>query len=163
MRELARVVRPGGVVAGSVMSALGALHMALHTGGSPADDGMDADDIRAVLRTGTLAPRGRPISPHAADMMTLGQVGALLMGAGLQPVAFSATDCLLAVPDARLAALQADPGVWAALLEAEVEACTRNRETGGPPAVRGAAARTRSSLSGCPDALCAAAGPPATR
>lgn len=131
LAELARVVRPGGLVAGSVMSTLGALHRSLHTGWSPADDGMDADDIRQVLRTGTLAPRGRPVTPHAADMMTLAQTEVLLHGAGLEPVAFSATDCLLALPDARLAALQADPAAWAALLEAEVEACTRNPETGG--------------------------------
>lgn len=39
-------------------------------------------------------------------MMTLPRVASLLTGVGLNSLAFLATECLLAVPDARLAALQ---------------------------------------------------------
>ncbi len=64
-------------------------------------------------------------------MMTLPRVASLLTGVGLNSLAFLATECLLAVPDARLAALQADPASWAALLAAEVAACRRAPKTGG--------------------------------
>jgi SAM-dependent methyltransferase len=122
LAELRRLLRPEGHLLGSVMSAVGALQMSLHAGRTPADDDLDADRLRQVPATGTLAPGGRPIAPHEARMMRPDEIADALHAAGLAPTAFWSTDRLLSLPPERIRALQGDAEMWPALPEAGVRA-----------------------------------------
>jgi len=124
------VLRPGGVLVGGVMCAMGSLRDVLVGGWKPADDGLDGPALLRVVRTGVLEVDGRPISEHRARMFSLAEVQGFLAGGGLTLVEASATDCLLRLPEAQLEELRRD-AAWEALLEAEVEACRRAPEVGG--------------------------------
>lgn len=125
-----RLLRPGGVLVGGVMNALGSLRPALLAGWSPSDDGLRPDDLRRVVRDGVLQIDGRPISEHHARMFHLDGVRRALAASDLTFEGASATECLLDLPDDRLRSLASDPA-WPALLEAEVLACARSPEAGG--------------------------------
>ncbi|TYB58034.1 class I SAM-dependent methyltransferase [Nonomuraea sp. PA05] len=121
LRGLFRVTRPGGLVAGSVMSLLGTWRTFLPGVVKLAERaGEDANDL--VLRTGDLRHMGVE-GGHVCRMFRSADLAALIRGAGGEVVALSASNwASLGDPDV-LAALEADPGRWARFLEHEVAAC----------------------------------------
>lgn len=127
LRLLGRVLAPGGRIVGSVMSTVGALGMALHMGWRPEPE-ITCEELLEVYRTGQLTER---FSEHRAKMLTAQEIRELLRRSGLRPLDLSATDCLLALPRPQLEGLQARPDIWAALLEAEFDACRRCPDAGG--------------------------------
>ncbi len=127
LRLLARLLRPGGRLVGSVMSTMGALGMALHTGWLP-EPSIGGKELLEVYRTGLLTEH---FSEHQAKMLHAEELRALLGRSGLHVLDLSATDCLLSLPDAQLAALKSRPEMFAALLEAECDACRHSPDAGG--------------------------------
>ncbi len=127
---LRRLLRPGGILVGSVMNTLGTFHLVLAQGWAPADDALDAAGLRLVWEGGALEVSGRWISEHRARMFDRAGWTHALGAAAFDLVAESASECLLALPAERLEALRADPGSWEALLGIEVEACRRAPDAG---------------------------------
>ena len=127
LRLLARRLKPGGRLVGSVMSVVGGLSAALHTGWLP-DASIGGEELLGVYRTGRLTEH---FSEHQAKMLRAEEVRALLAQSGLEILDLSATDCLMSLPQAQLAALKSRPEIYAALLQAEVDACRRSPDAGG--------------------------------
>ena len=130
LAALRRLLRPGGILVGSVMNTLGTFHLLLAQGRASADDALDAAGVRLVWDRGALEVSGRWISEHRARMFERAGWTRALEAAAFETVAESASECLLALPTERLDALRADPATWAALLRIEVEACRRAPEAG---------------------------------
>jgi ubiquinone/menaquinone biosynthesis C-methylase UbiE len=120
LRELLRVIRPGGTVVASVMSTLGTYrHLTSDVADIVTECGDDVND--AVLRTGDL----RPVQPtgHVCLMYRAEQIPGLVAGAGGTVAGMSASHwASLGDPEA-LARLEADPGHWARFLDNEAWAC----------------------------------------
>ena len=127
LRLMRRLLRPEGRLVGSVMSTVGALGMALGTGWLP-EPSITGPELLEVYRTGLLTAK---LSEHRAKMLSGQELRVLLGRCGLRTLELSATDCLLALPEAQLGSLRARPDIFAALLEAEFDACRRSPDAGG--------------------------------
>ncbi len=126
LRLLAGRLKPGGRLVGSVMSTVGALGMALHVGWLP-EAGIGGEELLGVYRTGRLTEH---FSEHQAKMLHAEELRALLGRSGLRVLDLSGTDCLLSLPQTQLAALRSRSDMFAALLQAEADACRRNPDAG---------------------------------
>lgn len=127
LRLMRRLLKPGGRIVGSMMSTVGALGMALGMGWQPEPE-ISGPELLEVYRTGILTER---FSTHRAKMLHAQELRALLGRCHLRPLELSATDCLLALPQAQLTSLMARPDIFGALLEAEFDACRRSPDAGG--------------------------------
>lgn len=120
LRELLRVVAPGGVVLASVMSTLGTYrHLLTAVVEEIFEHGDDVND--ALLRTGDL----RPIQAtgHVCLMFRAEQLPDLATRAGGVLAAVSASNwASLGDPDV-IARLEAEPARWARFLDNEQWAC----------------------------------------
>jgi SAM-dependent methyltransferase len=122
VREMLRVLRPGGVVLVSVMSLWGAVHQFL-PGVLDVPPGENAE----ILRTGDLCPETYPGATHHCHMFRSRELRELLVECGAAVLAMSASNCLSAAWGDRLEAFRADARKWSHLLDMELEAC---RQTG---------------------------------
>jgi SAM-dependent methyltransferase len=127
LRLMRRLLRPGGRLVGSVMSTVGGLGMALGMGWQP-EPGISGPQLLEVYRSGLLTEQ---FSEHRAKMLHAQELRALLGRCHLRPLELSATDCMLALPQAQLTSLMARPDIFSALLEAEFDACRRSPDAGG--------------------------------
>ena len=118
VRELKRVVRPGGVLLFSVMSLWGGVHHLL-----PGVLQLPPDENRKIIATGDLSPDNSEHLSHFCHMYRAAELRALLEEKGLVVEILSASDCLSAPWAELLERVQEDDVLWQHLLEMELEAC----------------------------------------
>jgi len=124
IRELSRVIRPGGLLGVSVMSLNGALHH--HLRGVMA---LPLELNREIVASGDLP---REISGHECHMFRVDELAALLTEAGLVDVELSASGFLLPleVPAEGLDLPEVGSAEWEWLLEAELAASVESPGAG---------------------------------
>jgi SAM-dependent methyltransferase len=118
LAECLRVLKPGGVFLFSMMSLWGTIHRHL--------DGVleiPAEQNRRIISSGDLTKDTLPHSEHYLHMFRPAELRQWLGDAGLPILALSASNCLSLGWEEKLAEVQADPALWAELLEMEIEAC----------------------------------------
>jgi SAM-dependent methyltransferase len=117
---LLRVVRPGREVVGSVMSTLGAWRALLPAVEEEAQTFGD-DAMHAVLVTGDLRPTQQ--TGHVAQMYRWSQWRDLVVAAGGEAFAASASNWASLGHEETIEQIAADPRRWALFLDQEVDAC----------------------------------------
>jgi SAM-dependent methyltransferase len=117
VREMMRVLKPGGVMLVSVMALWGTIHRHL--------DGVCAisrEENGEITRSGDLCVETYKASKHHCHMFRAVELRALLEGFGVVEC-MSACACLCVGWEEKLGALLDKPEVWEELLRMEVEAC----------------------------------------
>jgi SAM-dependent methyltransferase len=118
VREVQRVLRPGGWLLASVMSLWGTVHEAL-----PAVLRVDPAVNAQIVATGDLSS-GTSTGAHApCHLYRAGELRALLEEGGFTHIALAASNCLGAAWGDALRAVRVDAERWASLLAMELEAC----------------------------------------
>ncbi len=116
--QLRRVVKPGGTILISVMSLWGAVHQYL-----PGVLAVDVPSNRRILATGDLTPETVGPDRHYTHMYRASELRSVLVEAGLEIVALSASNALSTGWGEHLADLSEDDPVWRHLVEMEIESC----------------------------------------
>ncbi len=129
LQELMRVCKPGGLILGSVMSRLSALRTGLVYGWDPVADG-HPQALKAFLETGDFPPGETTLTDQPAHFFRSKELVHILSQTGLDVLEMRGTNALLTLPAERLVVLQSDREVWAALEDAESEACLSAPELG---------------------------------
>ena len=117
LRELIRVVRPGGSLLFGVMSLWGTVHQYL-----PGVLAIDPEANRAILDSGDLTPERVGTDQHYCHMFHAAELRSFLESAGLEITDISASNCLATNWTEMLAQVPEDDPIWAHLIEMEIEA-----------------------------------------
>jgi len=117
LRELSRVLKPGGKLLLSVMSLWGTVHEFL-----PDVLEVPLDENRKITETGDLHPETFTKSTHHCHMFRAIELRSLLEEEGFRVLGMSASNCITAVYRERLDETRKDPSLWGELLRLEVEA-----------------------------------------
>ena len=118
VREIRRVLAPGGRALVSVMALWGTVHEAL-----PGVLAVPAEENARIIATGDLRLGPADGTRHHCHLFRSAELAELLGANGLEVLEMSASSCLSTVWGERLAPIRADPARWAELLAAEVMAC----------------------------------------
>jgi len=118
LRELIRVVRPGGTLLFGVMSLWGTVHQYL-----PGVLAIDSDANRGILDSGDLTPEHVGTDQHYCHMFRAHEFRSFLESEGLHILAISASNCLATNWTEMLAEISEDDPMWTHLIEMEIEAC----------------------------------------
>jgi SAM-dependent methyltransferase len=118
LAECLRVLKPKGCLILSVISLWGSAHRRL--------DGIfevPPAINRQITTSGDILPGMIPSREQFFHMFRAGELYQWLIGAGLEIVAMSASDCLSSVWGEKLASIRNDSEKWQELLRMELEAC----------------------------------------
>lgn len=118
LREIVRVMRPGGRVLLSVMSLWGSVHQYL---GGVLD--LEIEINRKIVSSGDLLPETVGEGRHYCHMFRPEELRSLLTKAGLEIERVSASDCLAVGWSERLGEIEEGSDLWDHLIEMELEAC----------------------------------------
>ncbi len=118
MREMLRVLRPGGVVLIGAMSIWGALHEFL-----PGTFTLPAEENICIVETGDLCPETYSACNHHAHLFRAKELREFLEGFGVTILAMSASNMLSAAWRERLTEIREDPAQWEQMLDMELRAC----------------------------------------
>jgi SAM-dependent methyltransferase len=117
MKELLRVLKPGGIALVSVMSLWGSIHNRL--------DGVlrvSPEENAAIIRTGDLCPQNYRNCVHHCHMFRSQELRELLVRSGTEILAMSASSSLSTTWDNDLDKIRKDPAKWQEILDLELEA-----------------------------------------
>jgi len=119
VRQILRVVRPGGIVVLGVMSLINTV--VLFMGMLPAEkEAIGSDNLRWLLETGLQDREHHPATEHYCHMMTSADVDRLLVGEAVDIVEKRAAGVLGMAGEAALDAVCADDELWALVVEREL-------------------------------------------
>ena len=119
VREMLRVVRPGGIVVLGVMSLISTL--VLFMGMVPAEtEKIGIDNMRWLLETGYQDREHHPATEHYCHMMTSADIDALLADEAVDVVEKRAADVLGMAGEEALNAVRQDDELWALVVEREL-------------------------------------------
>ena len=121
LRELLRVLKPGGPLLLSVMSNWGTHQEHLRdilAGGT-------GEQVAEVIRTGDLHPLTWPVATHRCHLFTSGELRSWLGSHGVQVESLAASNALTTAHHPGLDPLRKDASRWATLLALELEACAQ--------------------------------------
>jgi SAM-dependent methyltransferase len=120
VREMLRVLRPGGILLASVASLWGTVHQSLL---GVLD--VPPDINRRIIISGDLCPETYPQreGKHHMHMFRSAEFRDLLEGCGAEVLEMAAANCLSTAWGDRLTDVRNDPAKWNHLLEMELEAC----------------------------------------
>ena len=119
VRQLLRVVRPGGIVVLGVMSLINTVVLAMDM--LPAEkEAIGMDNLRWLLETGLQDREHQPASEHYCHMMTSTDVDRLLAGEPVDVVEKRAAGVLGMAGEAALDAVRGDDDLWNLVVEREL-------------------------------------------
>ncbi|MDE0452903.1 MAG: class I SAM-dependent methyltransferase [Gammaproteobacteria bacterium] len=119
VREMLRVVRPGGIVVLGVMSLISTL--VLFMGMVPAEtEKIGIDNMRWLLETGYQDREHHPATEHYCHMMTSADIDALLADEAVHVVEKRAAGVLGMAGEEALNAVRKDDGLWSLIVEREL-------------------------------------------
>lgn len=119
VRQMLRVVRPGGIVVLGVMSLVNTV--VLFMGMLPEEkEAIGLDNLRWLLETGLQDREHHPATEHYCHMMTSADVDALLAGEAVDVVEKRAAGVLGMAGEAALDAVREDHELWALIVEREI-------------------------------------------
>ena len=119
VREVLRVVRPGGIVVLGVMSLISTL--VLFMGMVPAEtEKIGIDNMRWLLETGYQDREHHPATEHYCHMMTSADIDALLADEAVDVVERRAAGVLGMAGEEALNAVRKDDDLWALIVEREL-------------------------------------------
>lgn len=118
IRECVRILKPGGILAASVMSMWGGARHRLRgvTAIPPAQN-------RKIVTTGDVLPGSFDGAQHFYHMFRSREFSDFLTGGGLRIETLSAAVCLSVEQESVLEGIRGDAERWQALLDMEIEAC----------------------------------------
>ncbi len=119
VREVLRVVRPGGIVVLGVMSLINTL--VLFMGMVPAEtEKVGIDNMRWLLETGYQDREHHPATEHYCHMMTSADIDALLADEAVDVLEKRAAGVLGMAGEEALNAVRKDDDLWALIVEREL-------------------------------------------
>ena len=119
LKEIKRVLKPGGIALISVMNLWGTAHEYLAKIIIPTAP----EDNEKVISTGNLHPSGFTPSDHHCHMFRSEELKKDILEAGFELLVLSASNCLSASKEAELEILIQDQEKWNYFLDVEVRAC----------------------------------------
>lgn len=119
LREMRRVVKPGGKVLLSVMNLWGTVRESLEKIIHP----IRPEDNEKILATGNLHPSAFAPSDHHCHLFRLEELREDIQAAGLTILELSASNCLSGLREQELERLRQTPEKWACFLDLEIRAC----------------------------------------
>jgi SAM-dependent methyltransferase len=118
IKEINRVLKPGGLVLLSVMTLWGCVHEYLQGVLKVAPE-----ENQRIIESGDLCPETYPESTHHCHLFRAGELREFMNDNGFEVLAMSASNCVSAVWGEKLQEYRDDPRRWSELLQMEVEAC----------------------------------------
>lgn len=119
LKEIHRVLKPGGLVLLSVMNLWGTLNQSLMT----IIFSFSEADNEKIITTGNLHPSSYADSAHYCHMYKSQELTELLENTGFEIVEISASNCLATNRGKELEEIEKNPQKWQYFLDLEIQAC----------------------------------------